>query len=145
MNTTPTRITLSRAKGWRKPEGAIVVSRGTMFGNPWVEGCPGVVQWPIPGHTGFWTETRFERKGNAHMPMESDDVVMFYDRWLQDDCIPIPPALTTKGKAALRTDLSARRTLILSHLPELRGHDLCCWCKPGEPCHADILIRMANG
>ena len=28
---------------------------------------------------------------------------------------------------------------------ELRGHNLACWCKPGTPCHADILIELANG
>lgn len=27
---------------------------------------------------------------------------------------------------------------------ELRGHDLACWCKPGESCHADVLLRIAN-
>lgn len=29
-------------------------------------------------------------------------------------------------------------------LDELRGKDLACWCKIGEPCHADILIELAN-
>ena len=28
---------------------------------------------------------------------------------------------------------------------ELAGHNLACWCKPGTPCHADILIELANG
>jgi hypothetical protein len=28
---------------------------------------------------------------------------------------------------------------------ELRGKDLACWCKPGEPCHADVLLELANG
>lgn len=28
---------------------------------------------------------------------------------------------------------------------ELRGHNLACWCKPGTPCHADVLIELANG
>jgi len=27
---------------------------------------------------------------------------------------------------------------------KLGGHNLCCWCKPGEPCHADLLIELAN-
>ena len=27
---------------------------------------------------------------------------------------------------------------------ELRGHDLACWCKPGDSCHADALLRIAN-
>ena len=28
---------------------------------------------------------------------------------------------------------------------ELRGRDLACWCPPDEPCHADVLIEIANG
>lgn len=27
---------------------------------------------------------------------------------------------------------------------ELRGKNLACWCKEGEPCHADILLEIAN-
>lgn len=27
---------------------------------------------------------------------------------------------------------------------ELRGYNLACYCKPGEPCHADVLLRIAN-
>lgn len=26
----------------------------------------------------------------------------------------------------------------------LRGKNLGCWCKPGEPCHADVLLEIAN-
>lgn len=28
---------------------------------------------------------------------------------------------------------------------ELRGHNLACWCKPGTPCHSEVLIEIANG
>lgn len=28
---------------------------------------------------------------------------------------------------------------------ELRGLDLACWCRVGEPCHADVLIELAKG
>ena len=27
---------------------------------------------------------------------------------------------------------------------ELGGCNLSCWCKPGTPCHADLLIKLAN-
>lgn len=27
---------------------------------------------------------------------------------------------------------------------ELRGKNLACWCKEGEPCHADVLLEIAN-
>ena len=31
----------------------------------------------------------------------------------------------------------------LEDLDELRGKDLVCWCAP-LPCHADVLLRLAN-
>lgn len=30
------------------------------------------------------------------------------------------------------------------HLVELQGFDLACWCPLGEPCHADVLLELAN-
>ena len=27
---------------------------------------------------------------------------------------------------------------------ELRGKNLACWCRPGSPCHAVTLLRIAN-
>lgn len=27
---------------------------------------------------------------------------------------------------------------------ELRGRDLACWCVLGAPCHADVLLSLAN-
>jgi hypothetical protein len=27
---------------------------------------------------------------------------------------------------------------------ELAGHNLACWCRPGTPCHAEVLIELAN-
>lgn len=26
----------------------------------------------------------------------------------------------------------------------LRGKNLACWCRPGQPCHADVLLELAN-
>lgn len=33
---------------------------------------------------------------------------------------------------------------IAEQISELRGKNLACWCKPGQPCHADVLIEIAN-
>ena len=27
---------------------------------------------------------------------------------------------------------------------DLAGRDLCCWCPPEQPCHADVLLELAN-
>ena len=29
-------------------------------------------------------------------------------------------------------------------LEPLRGKDLVCWCRIGAPCHADVLLELAN-
>jgi hypothetical protein len=28
---------------------------------------------------------------------------------------------------------------------DLAGHDLACWCPLDHPCHADVLLELANG
>jgi hypothetical protein len=28
---------------------------------------------------------------------------------------------------------------------QLAGHDLACWCPLDQPCHADVLLELANG
>ncbi len=28
---------------------------------------------------------------------------------------------------------------------ELRGKNLACWCRLDAPCHADVLLKIANG
>lgn len=28
---------------------------------------------------------------------------------------------------------------------DLRGKNLACWCPPGQPCHVDVLLAVANG
>jgi hypothetical protein len=30
-------------------------------------------------------------------------------------------------------------------LAALRGKDLACWCPLDQPCHADVLLELANG
>lgn len=44
----------------------------------------------------------------------------------------------------LPMNVNVRRDWILSHLAELRGKDLACWCPLDKPCHADVLLELAN-
>ena len=63
-----------------------------------------------------------------------------------------------KGKTGLELHLTTREEVItryckwitkeegkylLLRLGELKGKDLVCWCSP-LPCHADILLELAN-
>jgi len=29
-------------------------------------------------------------------------------------------------------------------LSELRGMNFACWCRPDQPCHANVLLRLTN-
>lgn len=33
---------------------------------------------------------------------------------------------------------------LVHDMHEIRGKNLACWCKPGTPCHADVLLELAN-
>jgi hypothetical protein len=33
---------------------------------------------------------------------------------------------------------------LLGKIAELRGKDLACWCPLDQPCHADVLLEIAN-
>lgn len=45
---------------------------------------------------------------------------------------------------ATKEMMDNQRNLILSNLPELKGKNLACWCPLDKPCHADILLELAN-
>ncbi|UZW55519.1 DUF4326 domain-containing protein [Sphingobium sp. JS3065] len=47
--------------------------------------------------------------------------------------------------AAFRLHILACPALREMASRELRGKNLACWCQPGEPCHADVLLEIANG
>lgn len=56
------------------------------------------------------------------------------------------------GKDGTRADVIAKYEQFIRSKPalmaaavrQLKGKDLSCWCSP-EPCHADILLKIANG
>jgi hypothetical protein len=61
--------------------------------------------------------------------------------------------LTSPGSAVIElpTGVRAARTPgwheaadLRALLPTLRGHNLGCWCSLSAPCHADVLLALAN-
>lgn len=33
---------------------------------------------------------------------------------------------------------------VYSEIEQLRGKNLACWCRLDQPCHADVLLELAN-
>lgn len=44
----------------------------------------------------------------------------------------------------LTPHIERARPFRLEAIESLRGKNLACWCKLGDPCHADVLLRLAN-
>lgn len=115
----PKRIQRKRVKGWRMPEGAVYVGRPSKWGNPFHLGTP------------FCGPTI----RSVHTPAEA---VAAFRAWLGRDTLH--PMFWDR-------DLIAAHVRIKASLQrgDLTGHDLACWCPLDQPCHADVLLAVANG
>lgn len=110
----PKRIQLRRVKGWRIPPGTVKVDRTTKYGNPYKPGDRYIKGFAERTHRTLYGTVR----DNAH-------AVELFRRDIE-------------GRFWGRLDFD-RQDLI-----RLRGKDVGCWCKEGEPCHGDVLIEVAN-
>jgi hypothetical protein len=112
----PSRIRLSRARGWRKPKHTIVVSRPSKWGNP------------------FSIET-FGRELACAL----------YERSVTGIWSPegIPSALVPRAYR-LHSGFRKAMTRFGLEVNQLRGFNLACWCAEGFRCHVDILLKLAN-
>ena len=45
---------------------------------------------------------------------------------------------------AFRQQLNGMKLIGALDLSELRGKNLACWCPLDQPCHADVLLELAN-
>jgi hypothetical protein len=64
------------------------------------------------------------------------------------ECVGLYTVLVGAGmqcltsKATLKSQHDALRAIAMLH--ELKGRDLACWCDLHGPCHADVLLILAN-
>ena len=118
----PERIQRKRTRGWQLPTSAVVVTRPSEFGNPYriypvKDTATGKTEWWVenPNINGVYMfKTRDEAQSAA---------VKLYEHWVEHNA-----PMNYKDRARLA----------------LKGRDLACWCKPSQPCHADILLKLAN-
>lgn len=111
----PRRLQRKRTAGWKAPEGARYVGRGSKFGNP-NRITPSEGGWSVV-HDNGGAVGIFGVKADAH-------------RFAVD---------------AYRHHLDTHPELVESARAELAGRDLLCWCAEGLPCHGDLLLAAAAG
>lgn len=121
----PQRIQRERTKGWRMPPGAVYVGRPTRWGNPWR-----IVAVDDP---------RFAFGDAADVRHESQDRILGrFDRISRSPGTGAPYWAVRQYESEVTEDLAAAART------ELAGRDLVCWCPLGQPCHADVLLKLAN-
>ena len=122
---SPQRIQRKRTKGWRMPEGAVYVGRGSRWGNPF----PVVEPW-LP-----------EDVCRMYLELVTDRVAHFVDnpgtRW--------ETHMTFKASNWPVNRYGAHAPRAKDIRTELAGKDLACWCPLDQPCHADVMLELANG
>lgn len=112
----PVRVQLSRRPGWRIPTGAVSVARPGRWGNPYaVVNAPGS-GWAVAGPHGIWSD-RWPLKFDAQVA-----AVLAFRRMVDDP---------QTGWASAAQE-------------QVAGRSLACWCRIGDPCHADVLLEAAN-
>jgi len=74
-------------------------------------------------------------------------VVARPSRWGNPHVVGADGRTRADAVAAYREDLLAGRlrVTVQDARRELRGRDLACWCPLDEPCHAEVLLEIANG
>ena len=128
---TPKRIQRKRSKGWKMPEGAVYVGRPSKWGNPFQV---------LPRSCGCWDVE--DENGVTYLLEPSRHASFCSDTWSKRfaarDAVDLFAGLYYGDRLARERDMSDVRDA-------LRGKDLACWCPLDQPCHADVLLEIANG
>lgn len=153
---SPARVQRRRAKGWRMPEGAVYVGRGSKWGNPYRIGdaqlrfprVDGTESWQFEGrlHKTSGERHAFHHGGDYTLNAHGDRVYRITWHEVRDatreECVALFREYVT-GELDM---LEYRHKSSVDEIrAELAGKDLACWCKPDEPCHVDVLLELANG
>lgn len=111
----PRRVQLKRTKDWRMPENTVKVTRPGIFGNPWTVKAAIEVGYSADGAPAL--------------------CVGYFRDWLTGPDTSLTRMLENSDH--LRNEL-------IAGLSKLRGKNLACFCPLDAPCHADVLLELAN-
>lgn len=121
----PERVQRKRTKGWRMPPNTVSVTRPGKWGNPFradVFGLETSIALYRETVTGGW-----DPKHVAH---------------LSDELCGEAYRLSREWKQRFR-QVWGGSTFDALRL-DLRGKNLACYCPLDKPCHADVLLELAN-
>ena len=129
------RIQRQRKPGWRMPEGAVYVGRPSRWGNPFSE-FHGRTIGPEWGIVREWPLMR----GVCRV---DDEQLALYSTHVPSEGAVQAAVDCYRSLAEVR--MRDQPAVAERWLAPLVGRDLACWCPLDQPCHADVLLELANG
>lgn len=138
MTPRPVRIQCRRTKGFRlqaaSPNGlpVVYVGRPSKWGNPFA-----LNDW----RASFRAVTLGCRGDRAGM---QEAAVKLYRLWLTTGWRTIKKDNRTFWDREIMTVKAPIKPSLDEIKTELRGKNLACWCHLDRPCHADVLLELAN-
>lgn len=79
--------------------------------------------------------------GNPYVHNDPAVAVQAFREFLAGDFRFVPGLGLANGYSAQG---KAESFAMLARARELRGKNLACWCHLDQPCHADVLLELAN-
>ena len=107
-------------RSWRMPPNTMSVARPRMLGNP----------FPTDVYGRDEAIAKFRRWITGNMSASEMSTSSRWDRWSNGPGEPV----------SLVTVRSWARLMMI----QARGKNLACWCPLDQPCHADVLLELAN-
>ena len=120
------RIQRKRTKGWKMPEGCIYVGRPTKWGNA----------FKVGSYLNAWGKAFISIK---LADCDPDKIREIYRNKRLDEKITLENSIEWY-ELWLQEWIKTGRF----NIAELRGKDLACFCPLDQPCHADVLLKLAN-
>ena len=127
---SPKRIQMTRQRPWRAEHpDAVIVARPSKWGNPFTVNIP-------HGEALQGSTTRALLANRYQLWLTTGDSLQAIANRL---------ALSTKdGRHFIENFAPTNRPTLSQIRADLAGHDLACWCPLNQPCHADVLLEIAN-
>lgn len=144
------RIQRRRIKGWRAPEGAVYVGRGSRFGNPFgYRTRNALARVPALDGSPWEYESRISAHGMQHNYVHPDGRVTGHTvRYMtRAECVGLYQAALLEPTPEIHLYQGHGLPWLSAEIVReaLAGRDLMCWCPLDEPCHADVLLLVAAG
>jgi hypothetical protein len=137
---TPVRIQRKRVKGWKVPGNTVYVGRPTKWGSP----------FDFRRSDYCWAALSFGCRGDRAGRIEAS--VRAFRDWIDPphgrrtlSSEEQPKMVIGKKEICLGPSVEAGEAPSREEIREaLRGKNLMCWCPTNQPCHADVLLELAN-